>query len=291
MNLFKKVLKLSGTGFTNGQYYESMNMALKRLNNEHTMLHYPLFVKDSDSFIQAQRNLTDYCIALLKPIHNKEILEIGCGNGIQALYINASHNPSSITGIDLNKANIDIANSEKESANAHNVKFIVGDAQNLTTIESESIDVLLNIESAFHYPDKVKFLGEIQRVLKPGGQFLIADILSTRKKREGIMKIWGKPMGHHFWNHKRYSHEFSKSELIIDHTEDISHQVRKGWSMYRNWIPKIKMDSLLQNIAFRIFYIINVRINIYFLNNRQQYLIFVGTKPSVHSDRHGYLIR
>jgi ubiquinone/menaquinone biosynthesis C-methylase UbiE len=291
MNLFQKVLKLSGTGFTNGQYYESMNMALKRLNNEYTMLHYPLYVKDTDSFIQAQKNLTDYCISLLKPIHNKKILEIGCGNGIQALYINANHNPSSITGIDLNKANIDIANYEKECSNAFNVKFLVDDAQNLTQIESESIDVLLNIESAFHYPDKVKFLGEIERVLKPGGQFLIADILSTRKKREGIMKIWGKPMVHHFWNHKRYSQEFSKSELIIDHTEDISHQVRKGWSMYRNWLPKIKMDSLFQNIAFRIFYIINVRINIYFLNKRQQYLIFVGTKPSVCAVRSNYMMR
>jgi len=291
MNPLKKILKLSGTGFTNNQYYESMNMALKRLNDEHTMLHYPLYVKETDSFIQAQKNLTDYCIALLRPIHNKKILEIGCGNGIQALYINESHNPSSITGIDLNKANIDIANSEKESANAHNVKFIVGDAQNLTHIESGSIDVLLNIESAFHYPDKARFLEEIQRVLKPGGQFLIADILSTRKKREGLMKIWGKPMGHHFWNHKRYSHEFSKSELIIDHTEDISHQVRKGWSLYRNWLPKIKMDSLLQNIAFRIFYVINVRINIFFLNNRQQYLIFVGTKPSGYKGRPDYMIR
>ena len=29
MNSIKKVLKLSGTGFTNGQYYESMNFALK----------------------------------------------------------------------------------------------------------------------------------------------------------------------------------------------------------------------------------------------------------------------
>jgi hypothetical protein len=59
MNFLKKILKLSGTGFTHGQYYESMNLALKRLNNEHTMLHYPLYVNDSDSFIQAQRNLTD----------------------------------------------------------------------------------------------------------------------------------------------------------------------------------------------------------------------------------------
>jgi ubiquinone/menaquinone biosynthesis C-methylase UbiE len=279
MNSLKKILKLSGTGFTNGQYYESMNMALKRLNNEHTMLHYPLFVKETDSFFQAQKNLTDYCLSLLEPIRNKEILEIGCGNGIQALYINAGHSPASITGIDLNKANIDIAISEKDGANAENVRFFVDDAQKLTKIESGSIDVLLNIESAFHYPDKVSFINEIHRVLKPGGQFLIADILSTRKKREGIMKIWGKPMVHHFWNQNRYEHEFSKSELNIDRTEDISHQVRKGWSIYRNWLPKIKMEKFFQNVAFRIFYIINARINIYFLNKRQQYFIFVGSKP------------
>jgi len=280
MNSFKKVLKLSGTGFTNNQYYESMNMALKRLNNEHTMLHYPLFVKETDSFMQAQKNLTDYCISLLKPLRAKEILEIGCGNGIQALYINAGHNPLTITGIDLNKANIDIANSEKAGTNAGNVSFFVGNAQNLTQIESDSIDVLLNIESAFHYPDKVSFLSEVHRVLKPGGEFLIADILSTRKKREGIMKLWGKPMVHHFWNLKRYQQEFLNSELNLEQTIDISRQVRKGWSLYRNWLPKIKMQKLLQNIAFRIFYVINARINIYFLNKRQQYIIFVGSKPS-----------
>jgi ubiquinone/menaquinone biosynthesis C-methylase UbiE len=279
MNSLKKILKLSGTGFNNGQYYESMNMALKRLNNEHTMLHYPLYVKETDSFMQAQKNLTDYCISLLNPIRNKKILEIGCGNGIQALYINSCHYPSSITGIDLNKANIEIANNEKAGANAKNVRFLVDDAQELTQIESESIDVMLNIESAFHYPDKVKFLKEVHRVLKPGGQFLIADILSTRKKREGIMKLWGKPMVHHFWNQKRYNQEFQNSELVIDHSEDITHQVRKGWSIYRNWLPQIKMKLFFQNVAFRIFYIINARLNIYFLNKRQQYLIFVGSKP------------
>ena len=127
--------------------------------------------------------------------------------------------PSSITGIDLNKANIDIANSEKAGTNAGNVSFFVGDAQNLTQIESDSIDVLLNIESAFHYPDKVSFLSEVHRVLKPGGEFLIADILSTRKKREGIMKLWGKPMVHHFWNLKRYQQEFLKSELNLEQTD------------------------------------------------------------------------
>jgi ubiquinone/menaquinone biosynthesis C-methylase UbiE len=279
MNFLQKILKLSGTAFTHGQYYESMNMALKRLNNEHTMLHYPLFGKETDSFIQGQKNLTDYCISLLDPLKNKKILEIGCGNGVQALYINANFNPLSIIGIDLNKANIEIANSEKEQAKINNVHFLVDDAQNLTHIPSDSADVILNIESAFHYPDKSAFIKEIHRVLKPGGQFLIADILSTRKKSEGLMKIWGKPMVHHFWNQKRYEEEFQKSELEIKLTEDISLQVRRGWSLYKKWLPKIKSKMLLQNIAFRIFYVINAELNIYFLHKRQQYFIFVGYKP------------
>jgi ubiquinone/menaquinone biosynthesis C-methylase UbiE len=279
MNFIQKILKLSGTGFTNGQYYESMNFALKRLNNEHTMLHYPFYVKETDNFLQAQKNLTDYCISLLLPLKNKDVLEIGCGNGVQTLYINSIHNPLKITGIDLSCANINIANSEKDANCSENVHFLVDDAQNLKHISSDSVDVLINIESAFHYPDKSAFLKEVHRVLKPGGEFLIADILSTRQKREGFMKIWGKPMVHHFWNKKRYDAEFHKSELEIKYTEDITPQVKKGWSFYRNWLPKIKRKSFILNVAFRIFYVINVRINMYFLHKRQQYFIYVGYKP------------
>ena len=281
MNLLRNIFQLAGTGFTNLKYYESMNLALKRLNDEYTMLHYPLYVNEGDSFIQAQQNLTDYCISLLRSIKNKEVLEIGCGNGVQALYINANYKPLRITGVDLNASNIEIANSEKERTGMKNVQFFVDDAQNLTKIASNSMDVILNIESAFHYPDKSAFLKEVYRVLKPGGQYLIADILSTRKKREGIMKIWGKPMVHHFWNKKRYDEEFLKSELEISYNEDITQHVKKGWSMYRNWIPEIRRKAFFQNVAFRIFYIINVKLNIYFLHNRQQYLIYVGSKPSV----------
>jgi ubiquinone/menaquinone biosynthesis C-methylase UbiE len=281
MKLLSKVFKLAGTGFTNGQYYESMNLALKRLNNEYTMLHYPLFVNESDSFIQGQKNLTDYCISLLRSINNKNVLEIGCGNGVQALYINEKYSPLTITGIDFNESNIEIANSEKERSKMTNVHFLVDDAQNLTKIPSGSIDVILNIESAFHYPDKSAFLQEVFRVLKPGGQYLIADILSTRKKKEGMMKIWGKPMVHHFWNKKRYDEEFLNSRLEINYNEDITESVKNGWSIYRNWIPKIRRESFFRDTAFRLFYVINARLNIYFLHKRQQYFIYVGCKPAL----------
>jgi len=279
MNFFRKILKLSGTGFTNGQYYESMNLALKRLNNGYTMLHYPYYVSDNDTFVEAQANLTDYCISLVAPLENRDVLEIGCGNGVQALYIFRNYNPHSITGIDLNQANIDIALSEKKGSDGENVKFLVDNAQNLTQIKSDSVDLLLNIESAFHYPDKAAFISEVHRVLKPGGQFLIADLLTNREKREGIMKLWGKKMVHHFWHKNRYQAEFEKSELSLTYTEDISEKVRKGWSIYRNWLPAIKRKAFFLNVAFRIFYVINAKLNIHFLRHRQQYFIFVGNKP------------
>lgn len=283
MNNLKKLLKLIRTGFSKDQYYESMNLALKRLDNEHTMLHYPLYVKESDSFIQAQKNLTDYCISLLNPLKNKEIVEIGCGNGVQALYINANYFPFRITGIDTSNANIKIANGERDRRNMHNVQFFVDDAQNLTQIPSNSVDVLINIESAFHYPDKPAFLKEVHRVLKPGGEFLIADILTAREKRSRFMKFWGKSMVYHFWNKKQYEDEFLKSELVINSSEDITERVINGWSIYRKWIPKIKRELFLQNLAFKMFYVINARLNIYFLRSRQQYLIYVGSKPHINN--------
>jgi len=277
MIFLKKIYKLIGTGFTYEQYYESMNLALKKLNNGHAMLHYPYYGSESDSFFQAQKNLTDYCISLLDNLENKKILEIGCGNGIQAFHINANYKPSKITGIDLNTANIEIANNEKKNSNIKNVHFYVGDAQNLINIPSNSIDTVLNIESAFHYPDKQAFLHEVYRILKPGGEFLIADILSKRKRG---FKLWSKSMIYNFWDKTCYDEGFQKSYLEIRYEEDITCQVKKGWNLYHKWMPKIEKKDFFQNVAFRLFYYINVKLNLYFLNNKQQYQIFVGYKSA-----------
>jgi ubiquinone/menaquinone biosynthesis C-methylase UbiE len=279
MNLIKQIGNLFSTGTSFGNYYQNMNQTLKRVNNEYTMLHYPFYINDNDSFLQAQKNLTDYCINKLDSLEGKTVLEIGCGNGVQVNYIKEKFNPLVIKGIDLDEGNIKIANSEKERKNLNDIYFYVSDAQNIPVIEDQSIDVVINIESAFHYPDKALFLKEIFRVLKPGGYFLIADILTTKNKGMGVRRFWKKRMVLNHWHKYQYDSGISEAKLVLTHNEEITQNVIKGFKPYRRWINQIEKGSLINDLAFKLFYTINVYWYIYVLRYRRQYYIFVGKKP------------
>ena len=279
MNLITRATTMIRSGLSTDHYYEVMNNALKRVNNDdYTMLHYPLFINKSDTFLQAQENLTNHCISRLDSLENKTILEIGCGNGVQAKYILNKFNPKSITGIDLNQENIRIANQEKDRRGMKNVHFFVDDAQQLSKFKENSIDVIINIESAFHYPDKPLFLKQLFRVLKPGGHFLIADILTTHKKKKRLKMRWKKKMVFHHWDQEKYEKELAIARLKITRFEDITSGVTDGFRNYRKWIQEMKKESFFEDQFYKLFYIINARLNIYLLRTKRQYCIFSGTK-------------
>ena len=81
------------------------------------MLHYPLEGTDNQSFVERQANLTDFCLSILGDISGMSILEIGCGNGVQAKYILKTYKPAFVTGIDLDRDNIEIYKYNYKSRN------------------------------------------------------------------------------------------------------------------------------------------------------------------------------
>ncbi len=256
-----------------------MNQALKRLDEEYTMLHYPYYQKDKDSFLDAQTNLTDFCISMLTPMKGKKVLEIGCGNGVQAKYIHRKFSPASMTAIDLNSTNIEIARSEAKKLGVKDIIFQIDDAQKLSTIETRSMDFILSIESAFHYPDKSAFLREIYRVLKPGGSFLIADILTIPRKNTSLRKFWKKKMHFHHWSRHKYENELFKAMLHIKSLSDITKKVIHGFENYKYWLKTMKKKNFLDDFFIIIFLSIHVEINMYLLRKRRQYCVIVGEKP------------
>ena len=209
----------------------------------------------------------------------KDLLEIGCGNGVQAKYIKESGGLRFVTGIDLDGANIDIATQQQKEKNIKDMLFIVDDAQVLNGIDSESMDFVVSIESAFHYPDKDAFMQQVARVLKPGGKFLVADLLTTKRtKGVGVRKLWKGRMVLHHWNLDRYLERFGESQLNVEDSVDITERVINGFEGYSKWISNIEKVGPIHDFFYKVFYIINAEWILFLFRHRRRYLVFVGNR-------------
>jgi 2-polyprenyl-3-methyl-5-hydroxy-6-metoxy-1,4-benzoquinol methylase len=85
------------------------------------------------------------------------VLDIGCGNG--AVAYDVSKKVHSITGIDIDKRNIKIA--EKKFSNS-NLKYLVGDATQYDFQNTFDVVILSNVLE--HIEDRIKFLSEIKEL-------------------------------------------------------------------------------------------------------------------------------
>ena len=278
MGLLSRIFSHARSGSTTGNYYSSMNEALLKFNDEYTMLHYPYFESTSDSFLEAQANLTDYCMSLLPSVDGKKLLEVGCGNGVQSLYLHEKYSPGHINAIDLNDCNIDIARKEAEKKGIKGIIFQVDDAHHLTTIESNTMDFVINIESAFHYPDKTQFLRQMHRVLKPEGAFVIADILTRNIRNKRLKGRWKRKMSYHHWPLSKYEAELPRAGFQNVNSTDITLKVIRGFACYKRWLREMKKEHFIEDLMLKLYYTIHTRLNMYLLKNRQQYVVFVGAK-------------
>ena len=114
-------------------------------------------------------------------LHGLDALEVGCGRGGGSSYLLRYFNPRSIIGIDITDNAIDFCNRHYS---IEGLSFMRGDAESLQ-FASNSVDVIVNVESSICYPNVERFYDEVVRVLKPNGFFLYADL---RQKDE--IDIW-----------------------------------------------------------------------------------------------------
>ena len=104
-------------------------------------------------------------------IKDKDIVEIGSGRGGGLNFLTKTFKPKSAIGVELDKRAITFCNKHYTQ---DNLSFVHGDAQKLS-LNNESCDIILNVESSHRYPDMQSFLGEVNRTLRPGGHFLFTD--------------------------------------------------------------------------------------------------------------------
>lgn len=104
------------------------------------------------------------------------VLEIGSGPGRLASRIAEVARDAQVVGSDVAPAMIDRARTWSErSGVAARVRFVVADAGALP-FQGETFDAVVSTLSLHHWPDAAAGLGEIRRVLRPGGVARIHDV-------------------------------------------------------------------------------------------------------------------
>ncbi len=106
----------------------------------------------------------EYASAYVK---NKITADIGCADGYGTQFLADYSNKT--TGVDYSNETVKIANEKHK--NKTNLKFISSSVPPLP-FEDNSLEVLTAFQFIEHIEDRLGFIKEVKRVLKPGGIFL-----------------------------------------------------------------------------------------------------------------------
>ena len=103
----------------------------------------------------------------------QDFLEVGCGSGAVSNHIARKH-PMNVTGTDIDPDQLRLA--QQHSGNLANIRFVEADAANLP-FEDNDFDIVLSFGVMHHISNWLDALGEISRVLRPGGYFIYWDLV------------------------------------------------------------------------------------------------------------------
>jgi SAM-dependent methyltransferase len=111
-----------------------------------------------------------------------DVMEIAFGQGFNLGYLAKRHPQRRFGGIDLTPAHLDLARTRMQREGLSNVTLGLGDLHQLPYADA-SFDEVFCIEAFCYARDLDQALGEVARVLKPGGRYTLFDGYLLKPRR------------------------------------------------------------------------------------------------------------
>ena len=125
-------------------------------------------------------------LAELKP--GEIVLDLGSGGGIDVFLSAKRVGPAGKAyGLDMTDEMLALARENQKKAGVANVEFLKGEIENIP-LPDNSVDVIISNCVINLSGDKDRVLREAFRVLKPGGRFAVADIVTRGNVPDEIRK-------------------------------------------------------------------------------------------------------
>lgn len=144
----------------------------------------------------AQQRLVLKALRMLDPRPGQRMLDVACGRGKSSFMAHCVHRGLEVVGLDLLPGNTHVARTLFDKS--PDLSYVTGNASNLDFPDA-SFDRVLCVEAAFHFPDRVGFVKEAARVLRPGGRLVVVDFAwidsSSRAHRDDpetrhVREVW-----------------------------------------------------------------------------------------------------
>jgi 27-O-demethylrifamycin SV methyltransferase len=139
-------------------------------------LHYGYFVSGEEELEHATDQLTELMLEKVQKLGpGKHVLDVGCGTGAPAREIVRRYR-CAVTGISPSSKCVTLACASTPSELRDSARFELGDAQDLR-FDAETFDAAWVMESSHLMLDKPKLFSELARVVRPGGQLVLCDVV------------------------------------------------------------------------------------------------------------------
>jgi len=151
-------------------------------------------------------------VNFLKDRGVKRIMDAGCGQGRNSLYL--LKQGFDVLPVDASAEACGLAKS-LFNKNGFNVEPAQTELQELSAVESQSVDAIICVTVLTHILDPEVVLKEFHRVLKTGG-VLIADMATTKDSTYGVISKTGTALG------KNVFLEQGTNVKYFEHQEDVA---------------------------------------------------------------------
>ena len=131
--------------------------------------------------IEGAREFYPFTAALLPQKAEVQVLDLGCGTGLELEYYFALNPTAQITGIDLSAG---MLNTLKAKFPRKQLQLICGSYFNVPL--GNGFDAAVSVESLHHFTgeEKMKLYAKLFAALKPGGYFILTDYFAFDDKNE-----------------------------------------------------------------------------------------------------------
>lgn len=234
--------------------------------------------------LEAQVKLIEKLAEMLQITPQSRILDAGCGMGGSSLLLAKKYN-AIVNGITLSQKQVAIATQQAQLENVKNVNFKVENALSLASFADNSFDIVWSLESCEQFYDKNLFIQQALRVLKPGGQLMLATWCSSQDEYEGnLAKKYQKlcqafdlpfmPTMDHYCSLLKTNHFTLKTTL------DWSMHVKKSWEIGISLANTYSFLQILKMAGWRGWRFIHQikMMREAFYRNRVKYGVFLATK-------------